>query len=78
MDLSGDTQIWLIGLIGFLRAWRERERERETLTRLLQTHQGSTEMERAQSQRGEQIENACKRVRGGGRCTFYLESNQNE
>ncbi len=40
LDLSGDTQIWLIGLIGFQRACREKERL--TLTRLLQRHQGST------------------------------------
>lgn len=37
-DLSGDTQMWLMGLIGFQRACRIRRGL--TLTRLLQRHPG--------------------------------------
>lgn len=32
MDLSGDTLIWLIGLIGFQRACRETEHDTDQIT----------------------------------------------
>lgn len=53
MDLSGDPQICLIGLIGFQRA--RRERQRLTLTRLLRRHQGSAAGDRKRARQARKI-----------------------
>lgn len=59
MDLCGDAQIWLIGLIGFQGACRDRQRL--TLTRLLQRHQGSSARDRkSKKHKEEHIDSKCK------------------